>query len=103
MGGAEEGAVARGVMRVVFKDYLNRIARIERGKPEGERKRVPLLEEVAEAVGIHPITLSRIINNQTKRLNLDLMSDTISFMRALGFSMRETDFMVYEELPSLEE
>lgn len=98
--GAQEQAVKGGMMRNVFKDYLARMASIENRKPEGERREVPLLEEIAEAVGVHPVTLSRIVNNQNKRLSLDLVSDTIAYMRRRGFSMQLNDFMVYEELES---
>ena len=85
-------------MKVTFKEYLDDLGRAEKRKPEGEQRPIPTMEEIADAVEIHPVSFSRIVNNNVKRLNLDTMGRVIAFMRARGFKMESTDFLVFDDL-----
>jgi hypothetical protein len=53
------------------------------------------MEELASAVGIHPVTLSNIANNNIKQLNLETGGRIITVMRRFGFPMAVTDLIDY--------
>jgi hypothetical protein len=95
---AQQDLAEEGTMVITFKRYLDDLELIERRKREEEQRDIPTLEEVAAAAGVHPVTLSKIVNNQVKRLSLDIPARIISFMRERGFSMQTTDFIDYREL-----
>lgn len=82
-------------MYITLKEYLNELAAFERRRPQEERRHIPTLEELAEVAGIHPVTLSRIVNNQTRRLSLEVPEAIIGYMRGLGYDMGTTDFIEY--------
>lgn len=84
-------------MFVIFRSYLNRLEAIQKSKPEGQRQRVPSMEELAQRVGIHPVTLSNISNNNIKQLNLETGGRIIHTMRSFGFSMDISDLLEYRE------
>ena len=86
--------------RFTFRRYLDNLKRIERRKAEGGEpaRAIPSMEEIADAVEIHPVSFSRIVNNNVKRLNLDTMGKVIAYMRSRGFSMQTTDFLDFDDL-----
>jgi hypothetical protein len=85
-------------MKVTFKEYLDDLVRVEKRKPATEQREIPSMEEIAGAVDIHPVSFSRIVNNNVKRLNLDTMGKVIAYMRGRGFSMQTTDFLDFDDL-----
>lgn len=84
-------------MYISLRSYLNRLDAIEKSKPEGQRKRVPSMEELAKMVGIHPVTLSNIANSNIRQLNLETGGRIIGAMRSFGFPMSVTDLIEYRE------
>jgi len=85
-------------MAVVFGKYLKRLEIEENQKPLDQRRRVPSIEEIAGELGIHPVTLRNIANNNIKKLDLETAGKTIILMRRLGFPMQDTDFLRFVEL-----
>lgn len=85
-------------MKVVLKEYLERLHAIEVMKAKGEpRKHVPNLTELAELSGLHKVTVNRIANNHSKALKFESAKSIIKAMRGLGFNMTVSDFLEYEE------
>lgn len=84
-------------MFIIFRSYINRIEAIEKSKPETQRRRVPTMEELAQRIGVHPVTLSNIANSNIKQLNLETGGRIIHAMRSYGFSMEIGDLLEYRE------
>lgn len=80
-------------MYIVFRDYYDRLETTERAKPPGQRRYVPTLGEIADAVGIHEVTLSKLLSGRIRSLNLDTGGKIIQTMRGYGFEMSETDLI----------
>lgn len=92
---ATEDKYLRGVMFITLNQYLAFLRNQEQSKPEGKRRPVPSIVALAEAIGIHPITLSNIANNNITRFNLDTGAAIIDEMRKRGFPMEATDLITY--------
>jgi hypothetical protein len=82
-------------MHIVFRDYMNRIEAAERAKPPGERRYVPTMGEIAEAIGINQVTLSKLMSGKIRALNLDTGGKIMQTMRRYGFDMAETDLIAF--------
>ena len=82
-----------GIMYVQLGSYLRRLQSIERRKPENERLHVPAVKELAKAVGVHPNSISRIVNGYTRRLNLDTAGAILVYMRRCGFQTEISDIL----------
>lgn len=89
-------------MHIVFRDYIARLEQSERAKPPGERRYVPTMGEVAEAIGVNPVTLSKLMSGKIHALNLETGGKIIRTMRQYGFEMVESDLVrfVTEETPA---
>lgn len=87
-------------IQVTLKEYLARQKRLERAKPARERRRVPSIVELAEAIDIHPMTLSNIANNNIVRFNLATGAAILEELRRRGFRVEASDLLTY---PSAEE
>lgn len=88
-------------MVITLKLYLNRLELQEKTRPEGQRRDVPSMEQLAAAVGIHPVTLSNIANSNIRQLNLETGSRIITAMRRFGFPMTLTDLLEYQPPPDV--
>lgn len=82
-------------MYITLKDYLQRMESLERSKPAELRREVPSIVALAEAIGIHPVTLSNIANNNITRFNLETGAAIIGELRRLGFPMDAGDLIAY--------
>jgi hypothetical protein len=82
-------------MYVVLKPYLEGLEARERSKPEGQRRSVPSIGELARELGIHRITLSNIANGRIKQLDLETGGRIITAMHRRGFQMEVTDLIAY--------
>ncbi len=89
-------------MNVVFGEYLKALEADEKTKPLNQRRYVPSIEELAEVVKLHPVTLRNIANGNIKKLDLGTAGMLITTMRQLGFSTSETDVIRYKPLASTE-
>lgn len=87
------------MIKVVLKEYLQRLRAIETIKPKGEKKKeVPTMDGLADLAGLHRVSLNRIANNHGKALNFETANVVIKAMRDLGFDMQTSDFIAYEEV-----
>lgn len=82
-------------MKIVLRDYLDKIEAAERAKPPHERLRVPTLRELAKELDLHEVNMSRLANNKITDLRLPLAARIISLMRQYGFPMQVSDLIVY--------
>jgi len=92
---AKEDEPMRGVMYITLNQYLAQLKNRERSKPEEKRRPVPSIVALAESIGIHPITLSNIANNNITRFNLETGAAIIDEMRKRGFPMEAKDLITY--------
>ncbi len=81
-------------MYITLKAYLGRISAEERSRI-GQRRHVPSMDELATLVGIHPVTMSNLVNGKVKLLNLDLGGRIITELRKLGFDTAVDDVIAY--------
>lgn len=84
-----------GVMYVTLKEYLAKLDTLESTKPEGQRRPVPTIVELAQAVGVHPITLNDYANNHIVRFNLKTGAKIIDELRRRGFRADVSDILAY--------
>lgn len=84
-----------GIMYVRLKSYLDELSAIEEARPEHQRRRVPTMKEIAEAVGYNPVTMSRLATGKIRSLNLELGAAIIDEMRRRGFPMEVSDLVAY--------
>lgn len=89
-------------MYIMLSAYLDTLKAVERSKPEGERRAVPTIVALAEAIHVHPITLSNIANNRVTRFNLEIGAAIIDEMRRRGFPMEASDLIAYRSSPESE-
>lgn len=89
-----------GYMVITLKDYLSRLER-QATRQENSPK-VPSLEELSNKVGIHPVTMSNIANNNIKLLNLATAGRIMYALRSYGFPTEIGDWLAYEEDEHLE-
>jgi len=82
-------------MYINLKTYLSNLEAVESTKPKNERRHVPSVSELAESIGMHQTTLSRLANNKINQLALDTGDKIITEMRRRGFPMQERDLVTY--------
>jgi hypothetical protein len=92
----EQKTIKGGTMHIVLKSYLEHLEEIERARPAGERRRVPSMTELADEVGLHYVTLSKIANNNISQLSLETGGKIISAVRRFGFPMDASDLIAYQ-------
>ena len=61
-------------IRITLKDYLIRLQAEDLDKPPSKRRKVPALNELATVIGISRESMSRLVNNHRRRVNLDLFA-----------------------------
>jgi hypothetical protein len=91
------------IVYIRLKPFLQQLATSERNKPEAQRRPVPELRELAEAVGITPQAMSNIVNGNIKFLNLTVAGQIITEIRRRGFKMELNDLMGLDEISSEQE
>lgn len=84
-------------MYVTLKAYLERLEAQERARSADRRRSVPNLGELAIAVNIHPVTMSKIAGTKIEQLNLKTGAAIIGEMRRRGFPMEVSDLLSYSE------
>lgn len=84
-----------GKLYITFAAYLDRLRAEENQKPPEARQHVPYINEMAEAIGVHEITLGKIINGKVTRLNLSIAQKILDYLRVNGFRPDVTDFIRY--------
>jgi len=89
-------------MYITLKAYLENVETFERSRPEGQRRHVPSLRELARDVGIHEVTLNNIANNNIQQLNLGTGAKIITALRRRGFKMDVGDMIAYRPPEEIE-
>jgi hypothetical protein len=84
-------------MYVSLRSYVDRLSAIENSKPRDQRRMVPSMKELAEEVGIHPVTMSSIASSSIRQLNLEIGGRIIAAMRRRGFPMDVSDLLAFRE------
>ena len=90
-------------MYINLNTYLSRLKALESTKPKEERRHVPSLSELAESIGMHQTSLSRLANNKVGQLSLETGDKIMTEMRRRGFQMEVTDLVAYipsEQVPT---
>jgi DNA-binding Xre family transcriptional regulator len=82
-------------MVITLKASLERIEARERAKPSDQRRKLPSMSDLAERVGIHVVSLSKIVNGNVQQLNLETAGRIITVLREAGFDISVTDFLEY--------
>lgn len=84
-------------MYINLDSYLTDLKVLESSRPEPRRRRVPTITELAESIGMHQTTLSRLVNNKISQLSLETGDRIITEMRRRGFPMQVTDLITYRD------
>lgn len=88
-----------GVLYVKLGPYLETLENEERLRPEAMRREVPTMKELAQAAGITPVSLSRLVRGKIKSLNFDTGAAIIAELRRRGFDTDVDDILAYAERP----
>lgn len=79
-----------------FKAYLTRLRADELAKPEGQRKPIPTLTELAKEIDVTRSQLSRFIGGKVSKIDRKMGGALIAAMRRRGFDTKITDLLRYE-------
>lgn len=96
MGPTLEHRQGGGYMYVRLGAYLEELEAIERAKPEGQRRKVPTMKELARAAGISPVSLSRLVRGQVNSLNFSIGTGILDELRRRGFDADVGDILSYQ-------
>ncbi len=89
------------IIHVQLGTYLKRLRSIESRKPPNSRRNVPTVTELADAIGVHPNRLFRLIHGHTRSLNFDMAADILSEMWKRGFDTGMIDILRVDRPSSL--
>lgn len=78
-----------------IKIYLSELETLERRREDGNPDAIPTHEELAAAIGVHPTTFSRMVNNRRKDRTLDALATIIDLLRERGFDTHISDLIAY--------
>lgn len=80
-----------------LKQFLVGLEVRESAKPKDARRKVPSLSDISRGTGISYPSISKLANNRAKRLDLNSAEKIIRYVRSLGFLMRVSDLIEFEE------
>ncbi len=83
---------------IKLKRYLAELEEIERGKPEGERKKVPTLADIGRDAGLSYPALNRLVNNRTNGIKFSTASRIIEAVHGWDFPMETRDLFEYHKV-----
>jgi DNA-binding Xre family transcriptional regulator len=89
------GKEAQGYMYIRLGSYLAETEELERRKPEGQRRPVPTITELASAAGVNKATVSRLLSGETGALNLDMGRAIFDELYRRGFQPSPGDLIAY--------
>lgn len=78
---------------IVLSEYLDDLRRIQKDKPVEQRLPIPTMAQFAEVSGVSRPTFSDFANGKNKRVNLDLIANTLKLLRAWGHDPQLTDII----------
>lgn len=85
-----------GTMYINLGPYLEKLETLERTKPEGQRRDVPTMRELARAAGVNPVSLSRLVTGKVQSLNLAIGAAILDELNKRGFSAGPADILGYQ-------
>jgi DNA-binding Xre family transcriptional regulator len=91
------------MMYITLGAYLERLEAVERAKPEGARRDVPTMRELAEAAGISPVSLSRLVTGKVGSLNFKIARAILDELHRRGFDANINDILEYAPPEELRE
>ena len=80
-----------------LKGYLAELEAAEAAKPEGERRDVPTLTDLARAAGVHKVTMSKLVQGRIRSLSFDIGGAIVAELRQRGFDTQPGDLLGYAE------
>lgn len=80
-------------LTVTLDDYLNILRGEEAKKPDGERIEVPTISDLADGAGLHRVTVSNLINNNVKQINIETISAIVNELKERGFDVKVSDVL----------
>ncbi len=84
-------------IRITLKDYLIRLQAEDLDKPPSKRRKVPALSELATATGISRESMSRLVNNHRRRINLDLVAKITNELEKHGWQPQINDLLMFTD------
>lgn len=85
------------MIEITLKAYFAQLEADELRKPAHQRRPVPSIPEMAEAIGISRVHLHRLFTGKAQNVNIKTAGKIIGEMRRRGFNMEITDLFVYRE------
>lgn len=76
-----------------LEKLLSRLETDELDKPPGKRREIPSIPELAEAAGVHRVTMYNLVKGKVKQVNLELLSAIMSELRKRGFEVEVADML----------
>ncbi len=83
---------------VTLGAYLAYIKSEELTKAESQRRDVPTIGELAEAAGVHRVTMQHLVTGDIKRVNFETLSAVLNELRRRGFDPKESDIVLIREV-----
>ena len=84
-------------VEVTIKRYLEVVRAQEILKPESERRKVPRIEDFANAASVTKTAFIDFMNNKPRGINRDIMDSSIKLLRKSGFAVGITDLVAFTE------
>lgn len=80
-------------MILKLRGYLATLDDMEKARPEGQRRQIPTITELAREVGLSRVQMQRIVGGNTESIKLDVAGNIIRVLRRRGFPMEVTDLI----------
>ena len=84
-----------GAVIITFNEYLENLRKLENTKPEGERREVPTVRQIALSTGMKKTTANTLMKGRVNAVNLNKLALIIDDMKSRGFNTKITDFLAY--------
>ena len=81
-------------IKVTLQDHLKRLEVAELSKLPNNRKKIPSLPDLAEAVGVTRQAMHNLATNRVTLVNLTILSAVLSELRRQGFPTDVSDVLV---------
>jgi hypothetical protein len=81
-------------IRILLKEHLENLKRIESAKPPNQHRPVPSLTKLAKAVDSYQSTLSRMHTN--RKLDLILVDKILIYLNQQGFETKLSDILDWQ-------
>ncbi len=82
---------------VTLGAYLSYIKSEELAKAESQRRSVPTIGELAEAAGVHRVTMQNLVTGDMKRINFETLTAVLNELRRRGFNPKVSDILLIRE------